>query len=213
MIVLTTTQRSPEWAQARLGRLTGTGAAAMLARKTGEAAARRDLRMRLVCERLTGVSQEEPFVNEVMQRGIDLEPAALAAYEARSGTFVTACGFLAHDELMAGCSPDGLDAPGMVEIKCPKTATHVGYLRGGVVPSTYLPQITHNLWITGAAWCDFVSYDPRLPERLQLFVARVLAKDIDLAAYDGLARAFLAEVDAEVAALTALAGERDDDGI
>ncbi len=197
-------QRSEAWFQARLGRLTGSRAADMLAAiKTGEAAARRDLRMQLVCERLTKTLQEDAFVNAVMQRGIDMEPLAFAAYEAQTGLVAQRSGFLAHDTYWAGCSLDGHVGAfeGLVEVKCPKSATHLRYLRAGTVPTDYLPQITHNLWVTGASWCDFLSYDDRFPVGLQTFLVRVEAKDLDLVGYEVKALAFLAEVEREVQAL------------
>jgi putative phage-type endonuclease len=197
-------QRSPEWFAARVGRLTGSRAADMLATiKSGEAAARRDYRTQLVCERLTNMPQDDGFINPTMQRGIDLEPAAFAAYEARTGIIAQKTGFLSHTALMVGCSLDGHigDFVGILEIKCPKSATHLRYLREGMVPSDYLPQITHNLWMTGAQWADFLSYDDRFPPSLQTFLVRVYAKDLDLGAYEAKAMAFLSEVDADVAAL------------
>jgi hypothetical protein len=206
VIVLCPDQRTPEWAAARLGRLTGTGAADMLAtiKSKGEAAARRDLRLRLVCERLTGVSAEGDFVSKDMQRGIDREPAARAAYEAATGSIVKPIGFVAHDELLAGCSPDGLVRGGIVEIKAPKPATHLGYIRGRALPLDYRAQVTHNLWITGAGFCDFVSYDDRFPPALQLFRVRVPRDAVDLAAYELMARSFLAEVERELEAVRGL---------
>lgn len=200
MIVHACAQRSPDWHALRLGRLTGSGAADMLATiKKGEAAARRDLRLRLTCERLTGASAEGDYVSKEMQRGIDLEGAARAAYEAATGYLVRPVGFVAHDALLAGCSPDGeiKGFTGLLEVKCPKSSTHLGYVRARQVPGDYLPQIMHNLWITGAAWCDFVSYDPRLGPGLDLFLVRVQAADVDLPAYELVARAFLAEVERE----------------
>ena len=195
-------QRSAEWFQARIGRLTGSCASDMLATiKSGEAAARRDLRVRLVVERLTGRPQEDGYVNAVMQRGIDCEPDAFAAYEAHSGNLVRSTGFLSHRELMAGCSLDGDvdDFTGIVEVKCPKSATHLAYLKAGTVPLNHLPQIQHNLWVTGAQWCDFVSFDDRFPEGMQLFVRRVPRVELDILAYEKVARAFLNDVDAELA--------------
>ena len=197
-------QRSPEWFAARVGRLTGSRAADMLATiKSGEAAARRDYRTQLVCERLTNMPQDDGFINPTMQRGIDLEPAAFAAYEARTGIIAQKTGFLSHTALMVGCSLDGHigNFEGILEIKCPKSATHLRYLREGMVPSDYLPQMTHNLWMTGAQWADFLSYDDRFPPSLQTFLVRVYAKDLDLGAYEAKAMAFLSEVDADVAAL------------
>jgi hypothetical protein len=201
-------QRSAEWHRARVGRLTGTCAADLLAKiKVGEAAVRRDLRTRLVCERLTGMSQESGFVNADMQRGVDKEPEAIAAYEAHSGLLVSRTGFLSHNALMAGCSLDGHfgEFKGILELKCPKSATHLRYLRAGVAPTDYLPQIRHNLWITGAEWCEFVSFDDRFPAELQLFVVRVRREAVDIPGYESEAKAFLAEVDREFADVQALA--------
>jgi hypothetical protein len=195
-------QRSPEWFHARAGRLTGSRASDMLAQiKTGEAAARRDLRTQLVVERLTGQPQEDSYTNAIMQRGIDLEPAAFAAYEAHSGHVARRTGFLAHTSLKAGCSLDGdvEDFTGIIEAKCPKSATHFGYLKGRRVPANHMPQILHNLWITGAQWCDFVSYDDRFPPHLHLFVCRVPRVELDVLAYAHCAEKFLAEVDEEYA--------------
>ena len=200
-IVLTDEQRTDAWRQARVGRLTGTGAAAMLAKiKSGEAAARRDLRTRLVVERLTNTSQEDSYVSKEMQRGNDLEMDAIAVYEALTGRTVMPVGFLGHSKLLAGCSPDGAvdDFAGLVEVKVPKSATHLRYFREQRVPLDYIPQITHNLWISGAAWCDFISYDDRMPEPLRLFVKRIHASDVDLAAYELVVRLFLNEVNAEL---------------
>lgn len=207
-VVLTTDQRSDEWRKARAGRLCASRAADMLATiKKGEAAARRDLRVQLVVERLTGEPQEEGFVSKDMQRGTDKEPDAFAAYEALTGQIVQKCGFLGHPELMAGCSPDGVIGTfrGLLELKCPKSATHLSYLRAGVVPSDYLPQIIHQLWITGAEWCDFGSFDDRFPPPLRLFIVRVHREQVDLKAYELAARMFLTEVEREVEEVSRLA--------
>lgn len=204
--VIDAEQRSPEWFAARAGLLTGSRACDVLAAiKSGEAAARRDYRMQLVCERLTGQPQEDGFVNAAMQRGIDLEPKAFAAYEALTGAVAIRTGFLRSTAHLAGCSLDGhVDGfTGIVEIKCPKSATHLKYWRGkGEAPSDYLPQITHNLWITGAQWCDFLSFDDRFPEQLQTFLVRVNRAEVDIAGYEAAALKFLAEVQTEVDAIT-----------
>lgn len=200
-------QRSPAWFQARAGRLTGSRATDMLATiKSGEAAARRDLRAQLVVERLTNQPQEDSYVNAAMQWGIDHEAEAFAAYEAHSGNLVRRTGFLTHDSLMVGCSLDGDvdDVAGIVEIKCPKSATHYGYLKSKDVPSVHRPQLLHNLWVSGAEWCDFVSYDPRYPEHMRLFVMRVPRVELDIVAYERAALKFLDEVESECVAMTAL---------
>lgn len=206
-VTLTTTQRTPEWHAARLGRLTGSCAGDMLAKvKTGEAASRRNLRIRLVLERLTGVSQEDGYVSRDMQRGTDLEAAALAAYEAETGEVVRRVGFLAHPELQAGCSPDGeIDHfTGLIELKCPRSANHLDYLRGGV-PAGYEAQCRHNMFIAGAAWCDLASYDPRFPSSLRLKITRLTMTDGERKAYELLVRMFLAECDRELAEVESMA--------
>lgn len=200
----TSEQRSEAWFAARCGRLTASCAKDMLATiKSGEAAARRDLRVRLMCERLTGQPQEDVFVNDVMRRGIDLEPDAFAAYESRTGQMAQRVGFLAHAEHLAGGSPDGVlgDFDGLVELKCPKSPTHLSYLRAGTVPAEHLAQLTHLLWLTGCAYIDFLSYDPRFPSELQTFLVRLKRSDVDLGAYEKAALKFLAEVDTEVTAM------------
>mgnify|MGYP001555597741 CR=1 FL=1 len=201
-------QRSPEWFARRSGRLTGSRAADVLATiKSGEAAARRDLRMQLVCERLTGQPQESGYINADMMRGIDLEPVARAAYEVITGDFVTTSGFLALPDLMAGCSLDGHlgDYQTLVSIKCPKTATHIGYLRAGVMPASYVPQMLHELWITGAREYHFLSFDDRLPDALRTFFVRVPRNEDAVQDYADKAKVFLAEVDRETDALRTLA--------
>lgn len=205
-------QRSPEWFAARLGRLTGSVASDMLATiQKGEAAARRNLRTRLVVERLTNECQEDRFVNAAMQHGIDKEPDAVAAYEAATGELLRTTGFLSHTSVLAGCSLDGHvgDFGGIVELKCPLSATHIKYLRDGKIPSDYMPQILHNLWITGAAWCDFVSFDDRLPENLQLFIKRYQRNDAEVQDYANKAHAFLVDVQDEFYALKTMNNTSD----
>lgn len=201
MKVYTCDQRSDDWRQLRVGMFTASSASDMLAKvKTGEAAARRDLRVRLALERITGCSQESGYVNADMQRGTDMEPLALAAYEAMTGEMVKSVGFLAHDTLRAGCSPDGVlgDFEGGLEIKCPKSATHLGYLKAQTLPADYVGQVTHSLWITGARFWDFISFDDRFPAPLQLFHVRVERDEAAIKSYELLVRMFLAEVDSEV---------------
>jgi predicted phage-related endonuclease len=211
--ILDIPQRSDEWRRARCGRLTSTSAADMLAQiKKGEAAARRNLRTRLVCERLTQQPIENGYQSAEMKRGIELESVAIAAYEADTGTLTRSIGFLAHPDLLAGCSPDAIvgDFAGVVEVKCPNSATHLEYLRGQTVPSDYVPQVQHALWLSGARWCDFVSYDPRFPPALQLFITRLHAHQVDLKAYELLVRMFLSEVDREYDEVAAMMAAVED---
>lgn len=206
MRVITCDQRSDQWHQARLGKLTGSRVGDAFATiKKGEAASRRNLRLQLVLERLTGRSQENGYVSPDMERGTLLEDDARAAYEAETGILVQSVGFVQHDELLAGCSPDGLPHQGLIEIKCPKAATHLDYLRGGL-PQNYREQITHGLWLTEAAWGDFVSFHPDFPPALRMKITRLYAKNLDLAAHELNVRLFLTEVDKEYADVAQLAG-------
>jgi len=205
--VIDVPQRSPEWHAARLGRITGSRAVDLLATiKSGEAAARRNYRVELVLERLTGRCQERAFQNQVMADGIAREADAAMLYEALTGRLLRSTGFLRHDELMAGCSLDGDVGgfEGIVEAKCPIAATHLTYLNTGIIPHEYFKQIIHNLWVSGAAWCDWLSYHPEFPEPLRAKLVRVPRDEAVIHAYETAARVFLAEVDAELEALKAL---------
>lgn len=210
MRVFDCAQRSPEWHAIRCGYVTGSCANAIIAirkKGTGELAIKRDLRERLVVERLTGIPANDlPYLPKDMQHGVDTEPEAVSAYEAETGEMVTRVGFVAHDELLAGCSPDGYvgDWQGIVEVKCPASSTHCDYLKADVIPDDYYAQLLHSLWITGAQWADFCSYDPRFrDERLRLFTKRLHRTSIDFTAYELAVRLFLTEVEHDVEALRA----------
>lgn len=209
--ILNCEQRSTEWHAARLGRVTGSCANDLLATvKTGEAAARRNLRVRLVLERITGRSGENDFVSSDMQHGIDTEQVAAAMYQALTGRLISRVGFLQHRSLMAGCSPDGVigDFEGLVSIKCPKSATHLEALRTERVPTEYLRQLTHELFISGAQWCDYLSFDNRFPPELQTKLIRVDAESLDLDGYGKTLHAFLKEVEDEQAAVLKLIAQK-----
>lgn len=201
--VIDAPQRSPEWVAARLGRLTATAAEDMLSTvKSGESAGRRKLRARLVLERLTNRSQESGYVSAAMQQGIDREADAFALYEAQTGRVLLRSGFLSCTDLMAGVSLDAHEPPDgdgriqrIAEIKSPEDHTHLEYLETGKVPYKYVCQIRHALWVTGAEVCDWFSYNPNFPERMQIALVPVKACALDIPEYDRLARAFLAEVD------------------
>lgn len=202
--VIDAPQRSQEWKRARAGRLTASRAKDMLATiKSGEAAARRDLRIQLVVERLTGEPQDSDFVNADMQRGIDLESDAFAAFESVTGTVADRCGFIAHDELLMGCSPDGvLDGyRGLLELKVPRSATHLGYIRAGAIPPEHRPQLLHALLVTGADYIDFMSFDPRFPPDMRTFYRRLERDEREIEEYRKKAAAFLDEVEQELRAL------------
>jgi len=200
-------QRSPEWFALRSGKLTGSCAKDIIKQRqrgTGELEGRAKLRGRLLAERLTGL-QKAGALTAAMERGRDCEAAAVAAYEAVTGQLVTRVGFVSHAGYQAGCSPDGVIGAydGILEVKCPESATHLAYLQAGTVPEEYLGQCLHALWITEADWVDFVSFDDRFAEPLDFFVVRFMRDDATVAAYAGLALRFLDEVDVAEAELRA----------
>ena len=168
-------QGTDAWHLARLGRVTASRIADVLATiKSGEAAARANYRAELVAERLTGKRQES-YSNAAMQWGTETEPLARVWYESEAGVVVSETGFVEHPTIaMSGASPDGLVAEtGLVEIKCPNTQTHIETMLAKRLPPRYKPQIHWQMACTGREWCDFVSFDPRLPEQTQIFIKRV----------------------------------------
>jgi YqaJ-like recombinase protein len=197
-------QGTDEWFADRCGFATASRFKDVLAKiKTGEAAGRRNYRAQLVCERLTG-KPAESYSNAAMEWGIQTEPLARMAYEAFTGFLVVEVGFVKHGSLLAGASPDGeIDTDGLFECKCPNTATHIETLLNGMPPE-HLPQIQGQLWITGRKWADFVSFDPRLPEKLQMHVERIQRDDIYIKRLETQVTDFLKEVDATVKRLNAL---------
>ena len=195
-------QRSAEWYAARLGKVTASKVADVVARtRTGYAASRANYMAQLVCERLTG-KPTEGFSNAAMEWGVEQEAAARDAYSARVGELVTEVGFIDHPAIkMAGASPDGIVGAGIVEIKCPSTATHIEYLFEREPPQKYFYQMQWQMACTGADWCDWVSYDPRMPENLQLLVVRI-PRDTDcITLLEKEVSEFLAELDVKVAKL------------
>lgn len=198
-------QGSPEWHQARLGKLTASRIKDAVARtKTGWGASRANLMATLICERLTG--QPTPsFTSDAMRWGTETEPQARAAYSLNTGIDVEEIGFIDHAAIsMAGASPDGLIGDvGLLEIKCPNTATHLDTLLRGDCPADYIPQMQWQMACTARGWCDFASFDPRLPEPMRLFVVRVHRDEALIAELETMAREFLAELDGKVETLRA----------
>lgn len=168
-------QRTDEWYRARCGQLGASQVAAALSsgKNGAESATRRKLMAEIVAMRLTGTTQDG-FTSASIQWGIDNELRARAEYEVAKGVFVDQSGWIPHPSIeWTGCSPDGLvDDDGLVEIKCPNTATHIDYLLANKVPAEYQKQMLWQMECTGRTWCDFVSYDPRMPEEHQLFIIR-----------------------------------------
>ena len=188
-------QRTEEWFAARLGKVTASRVADVLAKiKSGESASRKNYKMELVVQRLTN-KVGESFTNAAMEWGTEQEPFARMAYEAHTGTFVKEEGFVDHPTIEGfGCSPDGIVGEGLIEIKCPNTATHIETVLENKAPSKYIPQMQCQMACTGAKWCDFVSFDPRVPDDLQLFVVRVDRDQEYIDAMEVEVKQFLSEV-------------------
>ena len=203
-------QRSEEWFAARIGKVTASRVNDVMAtlKSGGESASRKNYRTQIVVERLTG-QKAESYTNGAMQWGTDQEPFARQAYEFFTGNDVVEVGFIEHPTIeMAGASPDGLiGTEGMIEIKCPNTATHIDWILAGTVPAEYLKQMQWQMECMDREWCDFVSYDPRLPVDLQLFIVRCERDDVLLNEIRTAVIKLLAEVDAQVAALKTLKSE------
>jgi putative phage-type endonuclease len=203
-------QGSDDWFAARLGKVTASRVADVIAKtKTGFSTSRANYAAQLVAERLTGTVQES-YTNAAMQWGTDQEPEARTAYQFLHNAAVELVGFVPHPAItMSGASPDGLvGTDGLVEIKCPNTATHIETLRGGAIPEKYATQMYWQMACTGRQWCDFVSYDPRLPQNMQLFVQRLRRDDNRIRNLETEVSAFLVEVDETVADLQRLYGGR-----
>ena len=193
-------QRSDAWFEARIGKVTASKVADVIAKtQSGYAASRANYMAQLVCERLTG-QREEFFISGAMQHGTDTEPLGRAAYESLKDVLVDEVGFVPHPTIeMAGASPDGLVGDdGLLEIKCPNTATHIDTLLTQTVPSKYNTQMQFQMACTGRLWCDFVSFDNRLPEELQLFVKRVPRDDVFIKQTEDAIVKFLAELDDKI---------------
>jgi len=187
-------QGTDEWFAARLGTVTASRAADVMTKKGS--AARANLSAQLVLERLTN-TKGESFSSTAMQWGVDQEPFARAAYEARSGVWVDTVGFVQHPTIeRAGASPDGLVGhDGLVEIKCPNTATMIDTLLTGKVPGNYATQMQMQMACTGRAWCDYAVFDSRMPVKAQLFVKRVQRDQKFIDDLNKEIIAFLAEVE------------------
>lgn len=196
-------QGSPEWHAARCGVPSASRFADIMAtlKTGGEAAVRRNYRVDLVIERLTGRPMDT-YQNDAMRLGIEREPIARVRYEEHSGNLVRQVGFCKHDKLEAGASPDGLiDDDGGLEIKCPGRAKHLEYIHLSAEPAEYTWQIQGGLWITGRRWWDFVSFNPEFPEHLQLVVRRIHRDDVAIKRLANEVERFVTQVDDEVARL------------
>jgi putative phage-type endonuclease len=199
-------QRTTEWHTARLGKVTASRVADVIAKtKSGYSASRDNYMADLIVERLTG-QKASSFSNAAMEWGTATEPAARAAYSAATGELVEEVGFIDHPRIAnSGASPDGLVGDeGLCEFKCPATATHLDTLLAGTVPSKYIAQMQWQMACTGRAFCDFASYDPRLPDHLRLFVKRVERDDAYIRMLEGEVTLFLSELEEKVTKLQEL---------
>lgn len=201
-------QRSTEWFSVRCGKATASRISDIIAKtKTGYSTSRANYMAELLCERLTG-SVGESYKSVAMEWGIATEPQAIAAYEAIGGVLVEKVGFVPHSSIdMSGASPDGLIGDdGLLEVKCPLTTTHVETLLSGAIPQKYVTQMQWQMACTGRAWCDFVSFDPRIPTHMQLFVSRLSRDDDTIKMLEGEVTKFLTELEEQIQKLNEVYG-------
>lgn len=191
-------QGTPEWKAARMGHVTASGIANVMAKgkDKSEAITRFKYKVQIVAERMTGVSAES-YSNAAMEWGVEQEGFAVIAYESQRNVLVDKTGFWLHPEIKwLGVSPDRLvDEDGIIEVKCPNTTTHLGYLFENRIPPDYYKQIQCQLWVTGRDWCDFVSFDPRLPKRNQLLIVRTVRDEKMIEEMQAETEKFLGEVE------------------
>lgn len=202
-------QRTPGWHQDRLGKLTGSQVGAIFGK---DGRARATLRRKLVLERMLGKPlEDDPYESPAMAWGNEQESSSRMAAEGAIELDIEQAGFVYLSRIAAGCSTDGMiyaaGALGIWESKSPKTQTHYTYILGGVLPHEYRPQVTHNMWVTGAQFAIFTSYDPRMPGNLKLFLVRVERNQAEIDAHERAVLQFLAEVDQEEKRMRLMADE------
>jgi hypothetical protein len=202
-------QGSDEWIAARLGKVTASRISDVVAKTKsgGWSESRANYMADLITERLTG-KQAEHYISGPMQRGSETEAEGRAAYQFERGVLVQTVSFFDHPTIaMSGASPDGfVGADGGIELKCPNTKTHLNYLLGQSIPGAYVGQMQWQMGTTGRQWVDWVSYDNRLPESMQLHIRRVQRDDRHIAELEAQVREFISELDAKLAALTSRYG-------
>ena len=197
---MTIEQGSPEWFALRAGKVTASRVADILAKtKTGPSASRQNYLIELALQRTTGIIQES-YTNAAMEWGTQTEPQARVAYEVRTNNFVDQLAFVDHPSIdWFGCSPDGLVSDrGLVEIKCPNSTTHWEYFKFNRPPQKYVIQMQAQMAVTGRDWCDFISFDPRKPDRSQLLIVNVPRDPEFILFMETEIKQFLSEVEVEV---------------
>lgn len=202
-------QRSPEWFAARLGKVTASRVADIVAKtKAGYSTSRANYMSELIVERLTG-SVTDFYQNSAMLWGTNTEPLARAAYEVLAGELVEDIGFVPHPTIpMSGASPDGLTGnSGLLEVKCPNTSTHIETVLSQEASAKYITQMQWQMACTGREYCDFVSFDPRLPAEMSIFVRRVPRDEVFIKSLEEEVSKFLAEIDEKIATIKKLTGE------
>jgi putative phage-type endonuclease len=192
-------QGTSEWHELRRGKVTASRVADILAKtKSGPSASRQNYLIELALQRTTKTI-EPSYTNAAMEWGTATEPQARVAYEIKTGNFVDQVAFIDHPTIKGfGCSPDGLVKDGLIEIKCPNSATHWEYFKYNRPPQKYVIQMQAQMAVTGAKWCDFVSFDPRMPERSQLLIVNVTRDPEFILFMEAEIKQFLSEVEAEV---------------
>lgn len=193
-------QGTPEWMALRVGKVTASKITDVMSKPT--LLGYQNYMADLIAERLTG-QKAESYTNAKMQWGVDKEPQARVEYEIKTGSLVEQVAFVEHPTIqMFGCSPDGyVGEDGLIEIKCPNTSTHIDYIRQDKAPAKYVPQMQCQMAVTKRKWCDFVSFDPRLPDGLQLFIVRLNRDDKYISKMESVVKEFLNEVSSAVSGL------------
>lgn len=203
-------QGTDEWFAARRGKVTASRVADLMARtKSGFSSSRANYKAELLLEILTNTTAVG-FVSEAMKWGTEKEPEARAKYSETIFEPVVEVGFVDHPDILgAGCSPDGLVGDdGIIEIKCPNTATYLEILLTDVIPQKWQTQIQMQLDCTGRKWCDFVCYDPRMPEGGQIYVKRVERDEMFIATMREMIITFIEELNNDVAKVKAKIEEK-----
>lgn len=204
-------QRSEEWFKARAGKVTASRVADIIAKtKSGYSSSRDNYMAELICQRLTGTVGES-YQNAAMAWGTNTEPLARAAYVSAKGISVEEIGFVPHPTIEnAGASPDGLiGEEGLIEIKCPLTNTHMNTILEQEVSTKYHVQMQWQMACTGRQWCDFVSFDPRMPEHMQLYIHQVERDQKMIDNLEAEVTKFLKDMDDKIAKLNNMYGDKN----